>query len=106
MYAVNGKYGTVLNNYGRFYQMRSGDLAMNESYRVAGIDVHKSMLAVVVTDVAGGPDHPARRHEACGVSGFRQCLWTGGRASAPGAESSHIITGISRSQYLRRDRQP
>ena len=56
MYAVNGKYGTVLNNYGRFYQMRSGDLAMNESYRVAGIDVHKSMLAVVVTDVAGGPD--------------------------------------------------
>src|SRR6266550_4613313 len=25
---------------------------MNESYRVAGIDVHKSMLAVVVVDVA------------------------------------------------------
>jgi transposase len=27
---------------------------MNEAYRVAGIDVHKSMLAVVVTDLSGG----------------------------------------------------
>src|SRR5437879_13298040 len=91
MYAVNGKYGTVLNNYGRFYQMRSGDLAMNESYRVAGIDVHKSMLAVVVTDVAGGPDHPARRHEACGVSGFRQCLWIAPRI-APKGQVSTVLT--------------
>jgi transposase len=27
---------------------------MNEAYRVVGIDVHKSMLAVVVTDLSGG----------------------------------------------------
>jgi hypothetical protein len=26
---------------------------MNGSYKVAGIDVHKSMLAVVITDAAG-----------------------------------------------------
>ena len=35
---------------------------MNEAYRIAGIDVHKSMLAVVVTDVAAGGDfHFERR---------------------------------------------
>jgi transposase len=36
---------------------------MNESYRIAGIDVHKSMLAVVVTDVAGGGEFTFERRK-------------------------------------------
>ena len=32
---------------------RPKEYSMESSYRVAGIDVHKSMLAVVVSDVAG-----------------------------------------------------
>jgi transposase len=36
---------------------------MNEGYRVAGIDVHKSMLAVVVTDVAGEGEFQFERHK-------------------------------------------
>ena len=36
---------------------------MNETYRIAGIDVHKSMLAVVVTDVAGGGEFAFERRK-------------------------------------------
>src|SRR6185295_4942964 len=36
---------------------------MNEAYRVAGVDVHKSMLAVVVTDVSGGGEFQFERRK-------------------------------------------
>jgi transposase len=36
---------------------------VNEAYRIAGIDVHKSMLAVVVTDVAADGDFHFERHK-------------------------------------------
>ena len=36
---------------------------MNESYWIAGIDVHKSMLAVVISDVAGGGEFRFERRK-------------------------------------------
>ena len=54
---------------------------MQTTYRLAGIDVHKKMLAVVVTDVAEGGEFRFERGKfACGAEGLSELVgWFGER---------------------------
>jgi hypothetical protein len=68
------------------------------SYRIAGIDVHKKMLAVVVTDVEVEGEHEFARREfgtpltICDA--YRTVRRTGGRGSCDGVHGAILETGM------------
>jgi transposase len=56
------QYGTVLNIAGMLCR-RAPEVNMETTYKIAGIDVHKSMLAVVIADVASEGEFQFQRRK-------------------------------------------
>jgi hypothetical protein len=75
---------------------------METPYKVAGIDVHKSTLAVVIADVAQEGGLPVPASEV--YNGSQRIRATGGVAPAGGGFST--VRGSSRPRKGRRRRRP